>query len=65
MRASEQLGYSDSLFAGAEEEPDKVECGVVEIRRIVCLELRVFSGVGVEHCQPSLSVLQYQHPGGN
>ena len=38
----------DSLFAGREEKPDKVECWVADVGRVVRLELRVFSGVGIE-----------------
>ena len=53
-----------SLFASREQEPHKVEGGVVEVGRVVRLELRVLSGVRVEHCQPSLSVFQHQQSGG-
>ena len=45
-----------SLFAGREEKPEEVEGGVVEIRRVVCLELWVLSGVRVEHRQSSFPV---------
>lgn len=60
QRQMEQSARSDSLLAGREQEPDKVESRVVEVGRIVRFELRVLPGVCVEHSQPSLTILQHQ-----
>ena len=60
QRETEQSTRSDLLLAGREQEPDKVESWVVEIGRVVRLELRVLPGVRVEHGQPSLTILQHQ-----